>query len=406
MMKNIKKLTAAVLAAAMLVLFAGCGGDQSWSYKTDVVSLTAGDYIYNLLNAYYEAYDLVESPDEVKKILEENVTDSDGNTKTVEQFSYDGADEATLRMLAVEQIMNDNAMTMDEAEYESAKSYASQIWGNVKDQFEKYGISQESFYYCYAEYTVKYSQVFEYVYGKDGEKYVNDDELIKYFKDNYTGYAYFGVSMATTDEEGNSVAKSDDEFEKTEEDLNGYIKSLNDGSKTYKDVVVQYAKDYEVTSDPTSSGAVKLDDCTLDASIVEALKNMQEGEASLVKTGEGATTMYYLVYKPALDSIIDFTEAAQDAASSDTDTETDTDTESGTDTDTVSDTDSSSDSDTEVQDIYVYDLKSGFNHYTLLNDYKSEEYVDYLTEIGKGLEYSTNPDVVGKFSPSMFVSSK
>lgn len=393
-MKNIKKIIAAALAAAMLTVFAGCGGDQSWSYKTDTASLTAGTYIYNMLNAYYEAYDLVESPDEVKKILAEEVTDSDGNTNTVEQFTYDGADEESIKMLAVEELMKELNLELDQSEYDAAKSYASQMWGGIKDQFEKYGISQESFNYCYAEYMVKYGQVFEALYSKDGEKAVSDEEMTEYFKNKYTGYAYFSISMATTDEEGNSVAKSEEEFTKAENDLNSYINSINDGSKTYKEAVAQYLEDYEVTYDPTYSGAVDLDDCTLDANIVNALKTLGEGEATLVTTGEDATTLFYLVYKPTIDSIIDFLE-------DDTDSDTDTSDVSST----VSESTETSDSAGVDPIEYVYDLKSGFTHYTLLNEMKGDDYSDYLIEYGNKLDFSRNDDVVGKYKPSMFTSA-
>lgn len=379
-MKNIKRITAAVLAAATLTLFAGCG-DQSWSFKTDTVSLTAGTYIYNLLNSYYEAYDLVESPDEAKNILEESVTDSDNNTTTVEQYAYDGAERETVKMLAVEQLMSDLGLELDQADYEASLSYTAQLWANIKDQFESYGISQDSFNYCYAEYTVKYGQVFEAVYGEGGEKYVTDDELVEYFKENYTGYAYFGASMATTDEEGNSVAKSDEEVEKTESDFNSYVDSLNSGEKTYKEAVTDYISDYALTYDPTYSGSADLDDTTLDASIVAALKDMDEGEARLVKTGEAETAYYYVVYKPVIDDIVDFL-----------------DTDSESDTDTAVDT-----ADTADGSVSVYDLKSGFSHYTLLNKMKGDEYDDYLLEYSNNINYSKNDDVVGKFKPSMFV---
>ena len=66
-MQNLKKLTALSVAAAMLTMFSGCG-DQSWSYKTENVSLSAGTYIFNLLNSYYEAYGKVDTPDEVEDI--------------------------------------------------------------------------------------------------------------------------------------------------------------------------------------------------------------------------------------------------------------------------------------------------------------------------------------------------
>ena len=85
-MNNTKKLTAIALAAVMAVSASGCA-DQSWSYKTDDVSLTTGTYIYNLLNGYYEADALIESPDEVDDHLKAEVKGSDSDeVKTVEQL--------------------------------------------------------------------------------------------------------------------------------------------------------------------------------------------------------------------------------------------------------------------------------------------------------------------------------
>lgn len=388
-MKNIKRIAAAMLAVAMLAVFAGCG-DQSWSYRSGDISLTAGDYIYNLLNAYYEGYDKVESPDQVKKILDEEVTDSDGNKKTLEQYALDGADETTMKMIAVETLFKQYGLELEKTDYETSSTYADQIWGNIKDRFEKYGISQESFKYCYSEYGIKYGQVFEKLYGKDGEKAVPDDELLKYFKDKYMGYAYFSISMASQDENGNSVAKSDEEFKKTENSLKSYTEMINKKNETYENVVRQYMKDFEYTSDPTLSGSVNLEDTTMNETIVNALKSLNEGEATFVKSGEDAATMYYFVYKPKTDSIIDFLDK------SDTDTETDTASENSLD-DVTATSDNASDT------AYVYPLKSGYTHYSLLNEMKSEDYDNYLNEFAKTITVEKNSNIVNNFKPKMFV---
>ncbi|MBQ1546737.1 MAG: hypothetical protein IIZ59_04315, partial [Clostridia bacterium] len=190
-MNNAKKLTAVMVAAAMLAASSGCG-DQSWSYRTDDVSLSAGTYLYNLLNGYYEGYDLVESPDEAKDILKAEVEDSDsGKKSTLEQYALDTANETTERMIAVESLFNKYELTLDETEDEAARSYASQVWSTAKKTLEGYGIGEESFNYCYADYSVKYGQVFEHLYGEEGDKSVTDDDLRTYFAENYVGYAFF-----------------------------------------------------------------------------------------------------------------------------------------------------------------------------------------------------------------------
>lgn len=380
-MNNTTKLTATVLAAAMLAACAGCA-DQTWSYRKGDVSLSTGTYIYNLLNSYYEAHDLIESPDEVddKDILTTKVTgsDSDAQTKTVEQYALDEADETSKRMVAVEALFNEYGLELDETEDEAAQGYADQVWQTAKKTLEGYGISQESFNYAYAEYSVKFGQVFEYVYGENGDKYLSDDDLTKSFEENYTPYAFFSVSMAETDEDGNSVAKSDDEFKKTEKDLNGYADMLNKQNKDYKETVKKYIADYELTYDPTYSGALKNDDdsSSFDESVVKAVKELDEGKATVVKTGEDATAMYYLVYRPKYADISDYlkTDATSTTPASDGD------------------------------EVYVYDLKSGYTRYTLIDELKGDEFEDFLDDYAAGLGIEKNENAIKGYKVSKFIT--
>ncbi len=404
------KITAALLAVMLMLTCAGCGGDQSWSYQSDVVSLTAGTYIYNLLNAYYEAYDLVESADEADDILECEITDSDGSTTTVEQYTYDAADDYTVSMLAVEQLMLDLGLELDEDEYSSALSYASQFWGSYyKDTFEGYGISQDSFNYAYAEYSVKYGQVFETMYGTDadgneGEKYVADDELVEFYKENYTGYAYFGESGVTEDDDGNSVVMEDEELEAIQERMQKCVDALNSGV-AYTEAVAEYCEDAQLTSDPTYSGSESLTDPSLSDDILNAYTELDEGEAVLIQTGEDDTTYFYVVYKPVTDDIIDFLDSDTD---SDTDTDADTEESADTTEDETSDTDTDTEDSAETEDtaseeVYIYDLKTGYTHYSLLSEMKGDEFDDYLVEFGNELSFTKNEYVIDKFKAKMFV---
>lgn len=400
-MKNLKKITAFSLAVAMSVLCSGCvTGDQSWSFKNDSASLTAGTYIYNLLSAYYEAYDMVESPDSVKNILKEEVSTDGASPKTVEQYAYDGAKEQSLRMMAVEALMDEYNLELNETEDQSYRSYAAGMWTGIKEQFEDYGISQDSFNYCYADYSVMYGQVFEAVYGENSKnnKAVSDDELVKFFKEKYTGYAYFSKSVATTNENGESVAMSDEEIAAIKKNYQGYVDALNKGTD-YKEVVAKNMEDYDLATDPTYSGAIDVNDSTMDASLLAELKKLGEGKAALVVTGEGATECYYVLYRPTSDSIVDFIEK-----DSDTDSDVgDTDTTANTDTDSVdSNTDTASDSDAVSKIELVYDLKSGFTRSSLLDKYKGDDFKTFLDEYASGIKVEENAYVVGKYSPKMF----
>lgn len=392
-MQNLKKLTALSLAAAMLGVFSGCG-DQSWSYRTkdNAVSLSAGTYIFNLLNGYYEAYGMVETPDEAEDILKEKVTDSDTEeTKTVEQFALDSADEETTNMVAVESLFKKYGLELDEDEYDSYSSYSSQVWSTMKTTCEEYGISEESFNYCYAEYQVKSSQVFKALYlDKDGEKFVDDDELINYYKDKYTGYAYFSLSMTDYDDEGNATPKSEEEVKKAEKNFKAYAEEINKDKKSYKDVVSEHIENYELTADPTYSGSYDKEDNNLQEDVAASLDKLKEGEAEFVKSGEDDSAMYYLVYKPVTDDIVDFLEF-EDEDSKET-------------PDEASELEVSVESeDTPSEEVNVFDLKTGYSRSSLLQDMKGDEFKDYLKDYAKGLNIEKNSAVLDKFKPKMFV---
>ena len=378
-MNNAKKISAVVLAAAMAASCSGCA-DQSWSYRSGDASISAGTYIYNLLNGYYEGYDLVESPDEVKDVLAVEVTgsDEDAQTKTVEQYAYDEADKASKKMIAVESLFNSYGLTLNDTEDNAARSYASQVWTTAKKTLEGYGISEESFNYCYADYTVKYGQVFEHLYGEEGEQYVKNEDLKAYFDDNFIGYAYFSESMADTNEDGESVAKSDADFKKAETSFNKYADMINKDGKDYKTVVKQYIKDYDETSDPTLSGSIEIDGTTaIDTAVVEKLKALDEGKAAVVKTGEDASTLYYLVYRPKSSEIEDYY-----------------------DDDTSNSPAASSD------EVYIYDLKSGYTRYSLLNKMKGDDYSDYLVSYADQINVEKNEAALKKYKPKMFIMDK
>jgi len=388
-MQNMKKLTAFSLAAAMLTVFSGCG-DQTWSYKTDNVSLSAGTYIFNLMNGYYEAYGKVSTPDEVDDILKEQVTDSDTEeTKTVEQFALDKADEDTLKMIAVEELFKKYNLELDQEEYDNYSSYSGQVWGQMKKTCESYGISEESFKYCYAEYQVKSSQVFKALYSKeDGEKFVSDDELIGYYKDKYTGYAYFSLSMTDYDNDGNAVPKSDSDVKKAEKYFKAYADMINKDKKSYSDVVKEHIENYELTSDPTYSGSYDKEKSNLSEDVSASLDKLKEGQAEFVKSGEGESAIYYLVYKPVTDDIIDFLEDEKEENSETADEAV---------------KEAAETNDTAEAEVEVFDLKTGYNRTSLLQDMKGDEYQDYLKEYANGLNVQKNSVIIDKFKPEIFV---
>ena len=152
---------------------------------------------------------------------------------------------------------------------------------------------------------------------------------------------------------------------------------INKQGKSYKDVVAKYTGDYSVPYDPTYSGSVKKNDASASSVTVDVydeLTRLEEGQAGVIKTGEDATTMYYLVYKPKYSEIEDYLT-----------------------TDSVTGS-------TTVGDIEIYDLKSGYSRYSLINDMKGDAFKDYLDNYAASLDIKKNETAIKGYKAKMFVS--
>lgn len=364
-------LMAVVMIFSVLIV-SGCTPislNKEWSYKTADKELAIGVYIYSLDTAYQQAKSYAQELDDYDESkdswLEMEITDDDGNKEVASKWIKDQAKLMCLSYLVVdEQIKKENidvslASADEQAEtYWNVGQYAD--YGYVmpmKDDLEPYGISLESFRYCSTEYSTKYQALFNKLYKEGGSKEVTDEELTKYFNDNYTDYSYFSVNLytASTDEAGEStnIAMSDKEAKKVTDEIDGYVKDINNG-KAYDDVIDAYMKANDIESDPATSSIENLENTSLGDEVKEALEKLDNNKATAVKVGSGENAVYYFVYKRNIK------DAAKDYLADET------------------------------------------NSAKVLSSMKGEEFDDYIEGLTKKLDYEENTSAIDKYEPKMF----
>ena len=364
-------LMAVVMIFSVLIV-SGCTPmslNKEWSYKSGDKELAIGVYIYSLDTAYQKAKSFAEKLDDYDETkdswLEMEITDDDGKKEVASKWIKDQAKLMCLSYLVLdEQIEKENidislASADEQAEtYWNVGQYAD--YGYVmpmKDDLEPYGISFESFRYCSTEYSVKYQALFDKLYKEGGSKEVSDEELTKYFNENYTDYSYFTVNLynASTDEAGQStnVAMSDEEAKKVTDEIDGYVKDVNNG-KSYDDVLEAYMKANDIESDPATSNIENLENSSLGDEVKEALEKLDNKKATAVKVGSGENAVYYFIYKRNI----------KDA----------------------------------VKD-YIADETKKAN---LISSMKGDEFADYIEELTKSLDYEENTSAIDKYEPKMF----
>lgn len=231
---NAKRLLAGAAAAACAVSLSSCGADTKWAARSGDTELSAGIYIYNLLNEYYAAMDHMTDTD--TDVL--NITIDD---KPSREWILEKTKEDLKKYVAVENKFTELGMELSEDDKNTVDYIVNQMWPAYGTMMEGYGISEQSYRSCYTN-TMKNDEIFLKYYGEDGITPVSDDEIKQYMTDNYARVNYIALNLKDAD--GN-LLKSDGKKEvmKMAEE---YLQRAEDGEDF--DALVEeydaYWKDY------------------------------------------------------------------------------------------------------------------------------------------------------------------
>ena len=366
-MKNIgKKISALALTAVLACSVTSCTlGPGKWSYKTDIAEISAGSWIYNTYQSYNEAVSKIEEANkdnedfdvQLMDITKEKVED-----KNAVDWIFDEAKDKCLSLLTAEKLVKDKNIVIDDEQINMTASMYIQYYYNGSEEaaafYEKLGVSEESFGECVARYNYLYQELFENIYGKDGEKELSDEEVKKYYTENYISYYYIPYSLKTTDENGNSVDIDGETKEKTVANFNKYRNMINNDKKTTSDIEEQYKTDFEAESVPSSSNKMlktDFDESSLSDELKKAIKDNKAGQAD-VKTIDD--TLYF-IYTDDMNELSKKIKYSEDAAENETD--------------------------------YIDKLN-------LVHEMKKEEFEDYIDTEKKALKYETNDACISAYS--------
>lgn len=294
--KNILKPVAVIGTAAMLISASGCA-DTSWSFKTADKTFTNGGWIYYTYAALNDAIDkLSENSDSSFDITKEDITSKKIEKKNAVDWIYDEAKEKAIEYLTIEKLCNASKLKVDSDEVKTMKeNYQSFFDSGYMGIYEELGISADTFTDIYGTYNLRYEQLFDSIYGKDGTKEIPDDEISKYFTDNYTSYYYIQYSFKTTDDDNNEVDVDDETKDKVKSNFAKYAKELNEG-KTTDDIDTEYKKDFEVENSPAVKATTIVSNDNMSEDLQNALKELGDKKAT-VKTFDD---VHYLIYKGSI----------------------------------------------------------------------------------------------------------
>lgn len=383
-MKNFTKFLAVMLVFIIAISTTACSLTPQWSYKNGENELSIGVYIYAMYNAYTEAQSYAQQTegydseagtyDGETSFLNVQITDDDGNTATADQWILDETERTMKTLLAIDAEYERLGATMDEATIEGNKATAKEYWdygpyyamygeqykSPLKDTFEPLGVSYESFEYFYLT-SAKQEVIFDILYTEGGEKAVDDKELTDFFTTNYTSYVFFNTNLYTTEEstadEGGALstnkAFSKKEISKYENTYESYVNDIKSG-KSIDDVIKKMMKDENLDADPSSKSVEIMENSSIGEDLVSAINELKEGQASYKIVGEEDTQVIYFFYKEPIDNQVK---------------------------------------------AYIEDAT---NRKSVLQQYKGEEFQEYMDKLSTDITVDVNNKAVKKYSPADF----
>ncbi len=257
-MKNTKRILCAVLAMVLLlsVMLTGCKKPQiAFNQIPDTAAtygdgkeLTTGQYLAYLYlefeNIYYnQGIYQQEMYAGMYPNMEEPWTQSypygegdDAEKLVLADYILRAAHDNIKRQIVLQQMMKDNGLNWFADEQADIEK---NLAGMQPDAFIELGFNNESYGYALKQVNLNERATFYGLYGKDGKRAIPEDELKKYFAENYVSYKTIAIPL--TDSNNKELSKEGEAYKKIMELMNGYMETYKkDG---FDAAYEQYEKD-------------------------------------------------------------------------------------------------------------------------------------------------------------------
>lgn len=219
-MKKLKSIISALLCAALLLGFAGCSQSDKTALNISGAEIKYETFLYYLdtINAFPEKYGLNENPSEDELV-----------TAAIEQCC---------EYVAVNTKLEQEQLVLTTAEKRSASDSLEDIWHVFGAYYEKLGISKQTLMKIQTSEAAR-NRLFYFVFDKGGERAVNEEDVRKYYNENYISFRAINGYLTTTDENGNTVVMTADQKAEMNREFTDLESSLNNG-QTMSEVVEKY----------------------------------------------------------------------------------------------------------------------------------------------------------------------
>ncbi len=319
-LKRVLRSALALVLALSCLLFAGCS-TPSVAMEVGGKVYEMGDYLAYAMGtatADYNAYIYLAYMGE--EALDYDFVYGEGDEEQdvkLDEYLVLTTRDMMIRQKALEDMLTENGLEWD-AELEKA---ANEDLANLKaDQFLSRGFTNERYINMYKAFNLNEASLFDGLYNKGGKREVAEEDIRKYFDENYLSYYMFEISLV--DDE--NAALSDEIIADYQTHFNAYLDTFNKSEKTaedfqkiYRQFLADTAEEEETADETADTDSTDAGDTTgesadttteeeepetttrqdilkeadgVDEELVKAVEGIAEGEAKVVTYKQGGTT--------------------------------------------------------------------------------------------------------------------
>ena len=223
-MLKLKRLACAALAAVMLtsaVSLSGCSTPEI-AMTVDGTEYSTGVYLAYLYNTYFSlfyqgSYPLYYYTYQGKDPWAQKLPYGDDKTEmSVSDYIKLTTQDTIIRQKALENKLKEAKLNFLEKDVEQVNSTIKNM---KQDALLRYGISKESYEKMLMAFSCNERALFYGTYDNNGSKAMSEDEIRKYFNDNYLSYKIIEIPL--TDDDGKDLSEA--EIKKVKERLQKYL---------------------------------------------------------------------------------------------------------------------------------------------------------------------------------------
>jgi len=281
----LKRVAVCALSAVLILsvlLMSGCSTSKH-AGTVNGEKITTGEYLaflyYSFMlvdNQYYLSYYGTEN------MWAQSIPYGDGEdviTLPADEYVVRNTRDIIARQIAVEAMMTEYGITVPQ---ESIDEFETSIANMPENDILRMGINKVSYAAAFRK-LLNESALFNGLFGADGKTPMTEDEIAKYYNDNYTTYKI--ISLPLVDE--NDADLSEEDLKAVKDRMAGYLEMYkSDEEYSFDKIINKFAEDEKAAGEETeehkhSPDCEHEEDGTEDPAVEETVITAEDAKANI-----------------------------------------------------------------------------------------------------------------------------